>query len=170
MWLWFVITGIIVILLVGHAIYWEDGIGDIILSIIGGALIGTLACAILSFFIGGIISANSNIMIDSIESNNEIVALADNTQASYLYRSVDRNNNIKYNYMIETNRGYLTQSIMANRAYIIETNDKTPNVETHHVIYKSEFLRKHFFNANARYYYIYVPEGTIVGGFNIDLQ
>lgn len=170
MWLWFVITGIIVVLLVGHAIYWEDGIGDIILSIIGGALIGALACAILSFFIGGIISANSNIMIDSIESNNEIVALADNTQASYLYRSVDKNNNIKYNYIIKTDRGYLTQSIMANRAYIIETNNKTPSVETHHVIYKSEFLRKHFFSANARYYYIYVPEGTIVGGFNIDLQ
>ena len=114
--------------------------------------------------------ANSNIMMDNIESNNEIIALTDNTQTAYLYRSVDSNNNIKYNYMIETDRGYLTQSIMANRAYIIETNDKIPSVETHRVIYKSEFLRKHFFNDNARYYYIYVPEGTIVGGFNIDLQ
>ncbi len=170
MWLWFVITGIIVVLLVGHAIYWEDGLGDIILSLIGGAFIGGLACAILAFFIGGIMSANPNIMMDNIESNNEIIALTDNTQASYLYRSVDRNNNIKYNYMIETDRGYLTQSIMANRAYIIETDDKTPSVETHRVIYKSEFLREHFFNDNTRYYYIYVPEGTIVGGFNIDLQ
>ena len=67
MWLWFVITGIIVVLLVGHAIYWEDGFGDILLSIIGGAFIGGLACIILSFFIGGIMSANPNIMMDSIE-------------------------------------------------------------------------------------------------------
>lgn len=169
MWLWFVITGIIVVLLVGHAIYWEDGIGDIILSIIGGAFIGGLACVILSFFIGGIISNNSNIMIDTIKSDNEIIALADNNQ-TYLYRSADKNNNIKYNYMIKTERGYLTQSILANRAYIIETNDKAPSVEIHQITYKSEFLRKHFFSANAPYYYIYVPKGTIIGGFNIDLQ
>ena len=169
MWLWFVITGIIIILLVGNTIYWEEGIGTVILTAIGGIVIGALVCGILAFFIGGIISNNSDIMIDTIESNNEIIALADNSQ-TYLYRSADKNNNIRYNYMIKTERGYLTQSVLANRAYIIETDDKAPSVETHQITYKSEFLRKHFFNDNAPYYYIYVPKGTIIGGFTIDLQ
>ena len=169
MWLWLVITGIIIILLVGNSIYWEEGIGPIILNIIGGVVIGAVVCGILALLIGGIISNNSDIMIDTIESDNEIIALADNSQ-TYLYRSADKNNNIKYNYMIKTERGYLTQSILANRAYIIETNDRVPSVETHQITYKSEFLRKHFFSANAPYYYIYVPKGTIIGGFNIDLQ
>lgn len=169
MWLWFVITGIIIILLVSNSIYWEEGIGPIILNIIGGVGIGAVVCVILAFFIGGIISNNSDIMIDTIESDNEIIALADNSQ-TYLYRSADKNNNIRYNYMIKTERGYLTQSVLANRAYIIETNDKVPSVETHQITYKSEFLRKHFFNDNAPYYYIYVPKGTIIGGFTIDLQ
>ena len=87
-----------------------------------------------------------------------------------MYRSADKNNNIRYNYMIKTERGYLTQSVLANRAYIIETDDKAPSVETHQITYKSKFLRKHFFNDNAPYYYIYVPKGTIIGGFTIDLQ
>lgn len=169
MWLWLVITGIIIILLVGNSIYWEEGIGPIILNIIGGVVIGAVVCGILALLIGGIISNNSDIMIDTIESDNEIIALADNSQ-TYLYRSADKNNNIRYNYMIKTERGYLTQSILANRAYIIETNDRVPSVETHQITYKSEFLRKHFFSANAPYYYIYVPKGTIIGGFNIDLQ
>lgn len=169
MWLWLVITGIIIILLVGNSIYWEEGIGPIILNIIGGVVIGAVVCGILALLIGGIISNNSDIMIDTIESDNEIIALADNSQ-TYLYRSADKNNNIRYNYMIKTERGYLTQSILANRAYIIETNDRAPSVETHQITYKSEFLRKHFFNDNVPYYYIYVPKGTIIGGFNIDLQ
>ena len=169
MWLWFVITGIIVILLVGYTIYWEEGIGTVILTIIGGIVIGALIRGILAFFIGGVISNNSDIMIDTIESNNEIIALTDNSQ-TYLYRSADKNNNIRYNYMIKTERGYLTQSVLANRAYIIETDDKAPSVETHQITYKSKFLRKHFFNDNAPYYYIYVPKGTIIGGFTIDLQ
>lgn len=169
MWLWFVITGIIIILLVGNSIYWEEGIGPIILNIIGGVVIGAIVCGILAFLIGGIISNNSDIMIDTIESDNEIIALADNSQ-TYLYRSADKNNNIRYNYMIKTERGYLTQSILANRAYIIETNDRAPSVETHQITYKSEFLRKHFFNDNVPYYYIYVPKGTIIGGFTIDLR
>ena len=169
MWLWFVITGIIIILLVGYTIYWEEGIGFVILNAIGGIVIGALVCGILAFFIGGVISNNSDIMIDTIESNNEIIALADNSQ-TYLYRSADKNNNIRYNYMIKTERGYLTQSVLANRAYIIETDDKAPSVETHQITYKSEFLRKHLFNNNPPYYYIYVPKGTIIGGFTIDLQ
>mgnify|MGYP006935832665 FL=1 len=169
MWLWFVITGIIIILLVGNSIYWEEGIGPIILNIIGGVVIGAIVCGILAFLIGGIISNNSDIMIDTIESDNKIIALTDNSQ-TYLYRSADKNNNIRYNYMIKTERGYLTQSILANRAYIIETNDRAPSVETHQITYKSTFLRKHFFNDNAPYYYIYVPKGTIIGGFTIDLQ
>lgn len=169
MWLWFVITSIIIILLVGYTIYWEEGIGYVILNAIGGIVLGAIICGILAFFIGGIISNNSDIMIDTIESNNEIIALADNSQ-TYLYRSADKNNNIRYNYMIKTERGYLTQSVLANRAYIIETDDKTPRVETHQITYKSKFLRKHFFNDNAPYYYIYVPKDTIIGGFTIDLQ
>ena len=169
MWLWLVITGIIIILLVGNSIYWEEGIGPIILNIIGGVVIGAVVCGILALLIGGIISNNSDIMIDTIESDNEIIALADNSQ-TYLYRSADKNNNIRYNYMIKTEHGYLTQSILANRAYIIETNDRAPSVETHQITYKSEFLRKHFFNDNVPYYYIYVPKGTIIGGFHIDLQ
>lgn len=169
MWLWFVIIGIVVIFFVAHSIYYGDDFGEIFISIIGGATAGAIICVLLGFFIGALLCTNKNIMMDNVESNSEIIALTDNTQ-TYIYRSVDSSNNIRYNYMIETNRGYLTQSIMANRAYIIETNDKTPSVETHRVIYKSEFLRKHFFNDNTRYYYIYVPEGTIVGGFNIDLQ
>ena len=169
MWLWFVITGIIIILLVGNTIYWEEGIGSVILNAIGGIVIGAVVCGILAFFIGCIMSNDSDIMIDTIESNNEIIALADNSQ-TYLYRSADKNNNIRYNYMIKTERGYLTQSVLANRAYIIETDDKVPSVETHQITYKSEFLRKHLFNDNAPYYYIYVPKGTIIGGFTIDLQ
>lgn len=169
MWLWFVITGIIIILLVGYTIYWEEGIGYVILNAIGGIVLGAIVCGILAFFIGGIISNNSDIMIDTIESNNEIIALADNSQ-TYLYRSADKNNNIRYNYMIKTERGYLTKSVLANRAYIIETDDRTPSVETHQITYKSEFLRKHFFNDNTPYYYIYVPKGTVIGGFTIDLQ
>lgn len=169
MWLWFVITGIIIILLVGNSIYWEEDISSIILNIIGGVVIGAIVCGILAFFIGGIISNNSDIMIDTIESDNEIIALADNSQ-TYLYRSADKNNNIRYNYMIKTERGYLTQSVLANRAYIIETNDKAPSVEAHQITYKSKFLRKHFYNDNAPYYYIYVPKGTIIGGFTIDLR
>ena len=169
MWLWFVITGIIIILLVGNAIYWEEGIGSVILTTIGGIVVGAMVCGILAFLIGGVISNNSDIMIDTIESNNEIIALTDNSQ-TYLYRSADKNHNIRYNYMIKTERGYLTQSVLANRAYIIETDDKTPSVETHQITYKSKFLRKHFFSDNAPYYYIYVPKGTIIGGFTIDLQ
>lgn len=77
MWLWLVITGIIIILLVGNSIYWEEGIGPIILNIIGGVVIGAIVCGILAFLIGGIISSNSDIMIDTIESDNKIIALTE---------------------------------------------------------------------------------------------
>ena len=135
------------------------------------SIAASLLCSALTLIITAIVGTcipSSEIVYK--ETVTPIVALEDNmtTNGTFFLGTGAVKNDIHYYYMIETERGYKLQDIAASKAYIkYDTNPR--------IVVEKGCGFKHWYNniwafpVSTRYT-IYVPEGTILNNYNIDLK
>lgn len=149
----------------GACLAYCDSFGDIIFGGFMGALIG----AIPAYLIGGIIS----IMIFGtapceLQYKQDLIAMKDNTviSGSFFLGSGNINSKMNYVYAIETDKGIMTKTLeqKTNTVYIQYT-DSQPYME-----YYSGTSDGWRMPETSSYYIFYLPEGTIINTFEIDLE
>lgn len=104
------------------------------------------------------------------ESTN-LIALQDNI-GSNSYRYYVRADGDNYTYLYETDEGITSATIPAKQAYLNYTNEVPYVVSKTCVGYKNKILNLFFIPSICikNVYYVYIPEGTITTGYNIDLK
>ena len=137
------------------------------ISIVASVLCGGLTL-IVTGVIGTAISPNEIIYK---ETATPIVALEDNITSrggTFFLGTGANKSDIYYYYMIDTERGYVMKNVKAYDAYI--KYDTNPRIVT-----ESGRGFNHWYNyiwafPTSSHYTIYVPEGTILNNYNIDLK
>ena len=168
---WLILMGVTVI----ATIYWmiADDFGwflgslmtacVLILSIIFVALGAGMSCAIADEC-----AARTPVLIES----KPLIALKDNSDivgTKYLFSGTIKEAQYYY-YIEETEFGYKQNKIQASSAYIKYDNE-SPRIETYVNKYKNLIVR--FFCGNTSInetVVIYIPEGSIVENYEIDLE
>lgn len=135
------------------------------------SIFGALGCGVCTVLIAALIGLfiPSNEIIYE-ETVTPIVALEDNMTSSgtFFLGTGSAKDSIYYYYMIETERGYALQSVAASKTYI--KYDTKPRI-----VIENGCGFKHWYNniwafpTHTRYT-IYIPEGTILNNYNIDLK
>ena len=134
-------------------------------------ILGALASGVCAALVTAIVSTcipSSEIVYE--ETATPIVALEDNmtTNGTFFLGTGAVKDDIRYYYMIETERGYKLQDVAASKAYI--KYDTEPRI-----VVENGCGFKHWYNniwafpTHTRVT-IYVPEGTILNNYNIDLK
>ena len=149
----------------------EDSIivGTIIwtLGLIASSLILGLTLVISSLFV-----PKSNYMYE-LTNHEEIVALQDSTGGTARTGSLGSayiNNSLYYYYMSDTEYGYNAGKINAENTYVRYCEDETPSVETYSAVdFKNKWLYLFAFPTDT-YYVAYIPEGSIIENYQIDLE
>ena len=136
------------------------------ISIVASLLCGTLTL-IITALIGTAISSNEIIYEETV---TPIVALEDNvtSRGQFFLGTGTSKSDIYYYYMIDTERGYVMKNVKACDAYI--KYDVEPRI-----VIENGCGFKHWYNniwafPVSTQYTIYVPEGTILNNYNIDLK
>lgn len=134
---------------------------------------------IASLLISGLILVMSSLFINKsnytyeLTNREEIVALQDSTGGAVRHGfmgSAYINNSLYYYYMTDTEYGYKSGKIDAGNTYVRYCEDGKPIVETYSA---SGFTDKwHYLFAFPMdiYYIAYIPEGSIIENFQIDLK
>lgn len=161
----FIILGIIMII-VGIIVYSDCGDGT---CAILGAMLGALIGLIPSFLIGGIISiALLGLAPMECKYTQDLIAMKDNTviSGSFFLGSGRIDSDMCYVYMIDTDKGMTTKTIKqaTNHVYIKHT-DGQPYME-----YWDGVDDPWRFADESAYYVFYLPEGSVVNTFEIDLE
>ena len=137
-----------------------------LISVLCSLLCGALAL-IITAIIGAGISSNEIIYEETV---TPIVALEDNvtSRGQFFLGTGTSESDVYYYYMIDTERGYVMQNIKASKAYI--KYDTKPRIAV-----ENGCGFKHWYNniwafPTRTHYTIYVPEGTILNNYNIDLK
>lgn len=127
-----------------------------------------LCMAIISFTILGYVKTMVSPKEYIHTSTEYIVALQDNnlTNSKYYMRSARVNEELWYQYMYKYGSGYKTNKCKARTAIVYCKDDETPRVEWYDVE-KSWFWFKFI---GDKYKKIYIPKGSIIEDFSIDLQ
>lgn len=112
------------------------------------------------------------IHLQKINSVENIVSLNDNkvTNGRVYYRSMYINESQYYQYMVDLGNGqYIQNQVPSNETYVsyISKNDTTSKPRVEWLTKRRQFF---IFYENETYWHLYVPEGTIAEGFNIDLK
>lgn len=77
---------------------------------------------------------------------------------------------LKYTYMYDTEKGYTVNQVPAKHSYI-QYSQHDPYVIQHSAVkFDDAFWNLIAFPSVDTEYYFYIPEGSIVQGYNIDLQ
>ena len=156
---------IVFIIAIVRAIYYKD------LEELFAGFFLSLICAGFVAVIGMIIGrCLPNDEITYTETVTPIVALEDGHSSDdvFFLGSGCINDNLYYYYVTEDSRGYMVKKIKTSEAYV--RYDETPRIET---LTGRGF--KHWYNyiwalPSKTFTTIYVPEGTILNNFNIDLK
>lgn len=132
-----------------------------------GALASGVCAALITAIVGTCIPSSENVYEETV---TPIVALEDNvaSNGTFFLGTGTVKDDIRYYYMIDTERGYVMQNIKASNAYI--KYDANPRI-----VIESGRGFKHWYNyiwafPVSTHYTIYVPEGTILNNYNIDLK
>ena len=76
-----------------------------------------------------------------------------------------------YYYIGEYKEGKKIYNVSQGRAYVVEDNNNSPNVEIYEAQFKNRWLRKNIPNAyKKREYKFTIPENSIKYDYNIDLK
>lgn len=170
--IFFLIFGVIISMIflsVGFGIFEGEGFFAWVFNIVG------FICIIvtLGYFIYGCTLPRDKVIV---EEEIKIIAMKDNSNISGNFAggmflvSGRVGEETYYHYMKETNAGYIMEKVPADVSYIIET-DEEPKIITKREEYSDEKSRKllinHFDNFSATFY---VPFGTIVQRYQVDLE
>lgn len=169
--LWFII-GIVVT--IGTVIYWiwDDtffGIGETILMgflILIAALMGSLLLTVISTAVAEVEADKTY----SVTEDIDIYALQDNitTDGSFFLGSGHIDDELKYFYVAKTELGYTVKNIDADQAYIQYTDGRC-HIEKQSYTFDNWFVRLITVPLTDRYI-IYIPEGSIVNNYSVDLK
>lgn len=135
------------------------------------SILGTFGCSIFTLLVAmivGLCIPSSEIIYE--KTVTPIVALEDNMSSggTFFLGTGSTKNSIYYYYMTETEHGYKLQDVTASKAYI--KYDAEPRI-----VIENGCGFKHWYNyiwafPVRTHYTIYVPEGTILNNYNIDLK
>lgn len=143
--------------------------GEIFSAFFLSPLIAISAILIIGIFwrpISTIPANNGAELAYKYESTN-LIALQDN-----IYKYYVRSDGDNYTYLYETDEGITSATIPAKQSYLNYT-DEVPYVVTKTCVgYKNKILNLIFIPSICikNVYYVYIPEGTITTGYNIDLK
>lgn len=132
-----------------------------------GALASGVCVAIVTAIVGACIPSSEIVYEETV---TPIVALEDNVASNdtFFLGTGAVKDDVRYYYMIETERGYKLQNVAASKAYIkYDTNPR--------IVIENGCGFKHWYNniwalPVHTHVTIYVPEGTILNNYNIDLK
>ena len=136
-------------------------------------LIAILVTLIIGIFWGPIstIPANNGAELAYKYESTNLIALQDNIGYN-IYKYYVRSDGDNYTYLYETDEGITSATIPAKQSYLNYT-DEVPYVVTKTCVgYKNKILNLIFIPSICikNVYYVYIPEGTITTGYNIDLK
>lgn len=152
-------------------IFWD--IGETLTAIFVAPFLAILVTILIGAIWGPIstIPANDGAeLVYKYESNN-LIALQDNIGYNS-YKTYVRLNENNYTYLYKTDEGITSATIPAKQSYLNYT-DEIPYVVTKTCVgYKNKILNLIFIPSISikDVYYIYVPEGTVMTEYNIDLK
>lgn len=143
--------------------------GEIFSAFFLSPLIAISAILIIGIFWGPIstIPANNGAELAYKYESTNLIALQDN-----IYKYYVRSDGDNYTYLYETDEGITSATIPAKQSYLNYT-DEVPYVVTKTCVgYKNKILNLIFIPSICikNVYYVYIPEGTITTGYNIDLK
>lgn len=169
--LWFII-GILVT--IGIVIYWiwDDCLWSVGECIAMGFLV-LIAAVIGSILLMMFSSAAAETCADKtyhVVEDIDIYALQDNitTDGSFFLGSGHIDDELKYFYVEKTELGYTVKNIDADQAYIQYTTDRC-HIEKQSYTFDNWFVRLIAEPITDRYI-IYIPEGSIVNNYSVDLK
>lgn len=144
--------------------FWE-GVGYAVMGIILGVAIGTMVM-ILSSIVTDCCAEKTYYTVQ----DTDIHALQDNlaTEGNFFLGSGHVNEELKYFYVKETDAGYTICNIDADKAYIQYTSDRCHLVRQSYT-YNNWFVSLIAIPFQDRYIF-YIPEGSIVTNYSIDLK
>ena len=159
---------VIICVIIGFIIGYKNWgyIGDGILYGFAGLLIGFT----IYFFAGGVIGCE--LATKEVVEEQKIYALNDSigVEGGYYLFSGYIDGNLKYRYVIDTDKGKHIEEVAADYGYIKEGN-YDPKVEHHYYEFEKKWQRwfgHRFFVED--YYEFYVPENTVTTEYNVDLN
>lgn len=160
-----VIICVIIGFIIGYKTNWDDIVSGILAGILG-LLIGLLIYLIVGGCIGCELATKEVIEEQKIYALNDSIGV----EGGYYLFSGYIDGNLKYRYVIDTDKGKHIEEVAADYGYIKE-GDYDPKVEHHY--YEFEKKWQSWFGHRLfveDYYEFYVPENTVTTEYNIDLN
>lgn len=170
--LWFII-GLIVTVAIIVYMFREESWCWSFWDIVGLGFLTLLLAMILALMITSISSSIAEVDADKtyhLSEDIEIYALQDNvtTDGSFFLGSGHIDDELKYFYVEKTDLGYTVKNVDADRAYIQYTSDRY-HIEKYSYTFDNWFVRLIAIPVSERYV-IYIPEGSIVNNYSVDLK
>lgn len=105
-----------------------------------------------------------------ITEDTEIYALRDNivTEGDFFLGSGNIDGELNYFYVVQTDMGYTINHMDADNVYIQYTTDRC-HLETYSYTFNSKFVRLIAAPMSERYIF-YIPDGSIINNYSIDLS
>ena len=169
--LWFIIAIIVTICIVANLISerwcWTWG------EIIGYGSLAFLMSIICAFMVLVLSSAVAEVEAQKtyhIAEDVDIYALQDNvtTEGSFFLGSGNVDGEFNYFYVEKTELGYTVKDIDADQAYIQYTSDRC-HIERQTYTFDNWFVNLIAVPLSDRYI-IYIPEGSILNNYSVDLK
>lgn len=168
--IWIIAAIVLSIIIIIHNIrYYYDGIGDgIFMSglIVIAMLVGSFLPIIASSAIAEVEADKTYYLVD----DTDIYALQDNVGSSgtFFLGSGRIEDKAKYFYVVETDFGYAIRDVDVDGSYIKYTDDRC-HIETYSYEFTNPVVKWFAIPMNNRYIF-YIPEGSIINNYNMDLK
>nr|WP_156736357.1 hypothetical protein [Mycobacterium sp. E3298] len=167
--------GYALIILIGFIVgalsyYFFDEEFEIEISVLSG-LIGALI-ALLPMLVAAMLIHSFNDQEEYIKEEIPMVALKDNVGVSgrFFLGSGSVDDEMKYYYMVQSDKGMQIQSVSAEKSYLIETDKEQPVIKITDKRFKNKNLERWFPSWESGDTTIYVPKGSIDYNYKVDLQ
>lgn len=160
----------VIIFAIGCYLTWKGhyDFKDLILGGFGSFLVALMLSFLLTL-VGWAICSCADSYIDKTnpQATYDICALQDNFGTSYLSRCY-YDNSLKYTFLYNDENGITSATILSGNAYL-HFSDEDPKVIVYK-IYPTSPILKTLFGSIGTKYDIYIPEGSIIENYNIDLK
>lgn len=158
---------IIIISLIVWIVSWikeEDGCLGFMSGLLTFVIMGAISLCIASHI--GYSEYERGNYVDKINYDTEIIALSDKSSinGSFFLGCGNISDNMYYYYISNDSNGYRTHKIKAENAYVRYTNE-TPHIVSHSI----DIQNKWGYYIND-YYVIWIPEGSILQQYSVDIQ
>lgn len=168
--LWFILGITTVIIFIGYMIL--DGyytVGEIF-GLGFMSLLAAVLCALLLTATSVVIADSCADKTYSVVEDIDIYALQDNltTEGRFFLGSGHVDGELKYFYVEESEFGYKVNSIDADKCYIKYTSDRC-HLEKQTYTFDNSFVQFIAIPMSDRYVF-YIPEGSIINNYSVDLK